>query len=334
MRYDIDLVAGDKGLILPRYKGSTFRGGFGSTFRRLVCSAADQTDCKACTARESCPYALVFESAPPPGSEVLRNLESIPRPFVLEPPLEEKTDYAPGELLTFTLILFGKAAMLLPYFIVTLDEFGRRGIGVGRRSFMVDRIIAVNPLSGQRAIVYSQADRVVRPRELNVTARDVWSCTERELHGSGGATKIRITYLTPTRIHYEGQPTRSPEFHTVIRSLLRRISSLCYFYQGFSYEADFPAIIRRATEVRLVEDETRWFNWERYSSRQDKKVPLGGFTGDATYTGPVGEFLPLLRLGELIHVGKGTVFGQGKFVVKKSTRYCGDPDCRYLAKKF
>jgi CRISPR/Cas system endoribonuclease Cas6 (RAMP superfamily) len=41
--------------------------------------------------------------------------------------------------------------------------------------------------------------------------------------------------------------------------------------------------------------------------------PRGGFVGDATFEGDLAEFLPALRLGELVHVGKGTTFGLGKY---------------------
>lgn len=314
-RYDIRLVAGPRGLVLPPYKGSTFRGGFAGTFRRLVCSTG-QRECRPCPLKAECPYALVFESGPPPGAEALRNYENIPRPFVLEPPLEEKTGYAPGEPVVFSLILFGRAVSLLPYFIVTLDEFSRRGIGAGRRPFTLDRIAAVNPLTCEGAVIYEGTERLVRPKDLGVTAKDIWRHALGEIAGNGPQA-ARISLLTPTRITYDGKPARTPEFHSIIRSLLRRISSLCYFHHGFAYEADFPAIIERSVQVALVENRTRWFNWERYSSRQEKKVPLGGLVGEAVYRGPLAEFWPLLRLAELLHLGKGTVFGQGKLTVEK-----------------
>jgi hypothetical protein len=60
--------------------------------------------------------------------------------------------------------------------------------------------------------------------------------------------------------------------------------------------------------VKFVKDNLRWVDWERYSSRQDTKINLGGLlVGEATYEGDLAEFMPLIRLGELIHVGKGTV---------------------------
>lgn len=317
IRYDIQLTAGPQGLALPPYKGSTFRGGFAGTFQRLVCSTGKR-ECRPCQLKAECPYALVFESEPPEGAQALRNYADVPRPFVLEPPLEEQTEYAPGEPVIFSLVLFGRAANLLPYFIVTLDEFGRRGIGRGRRPFTLDRITAVNPLTGEAAVIYDQADRVVRPKDLSITAREIWLWAAGEISQSDGAhAAIRIKFLTPTRITYEGKPARTPEFHTIVRNLFRRISSLCYFHHGFAYEADFPAIIHDATRIELVADRTSWFEWERYSSRQDKKVPLGGIIGEAAYSGPVAAFQPLLRLGEFLHVGKGTVFGQGKFLVER-----------------
>ena len=317
VRYDIWLTAGPSGLLLPPYKGSTFRGGFAGTFQRLVCSTGTR-QCRSCPLKAGCPYALVFESEPPEGSEALRNYESIPRPFILEPPLEEKTEYAPGEPLVFSLVLIGRAAGLLPYFIVTLDEFARRGIGRGRRPFTVGRITAVNPLTGDSAVIYEHTDRVVRPRDLSVTAKDVWAVADEEATAGNGFSALKIRFLTPTRLTFEGRPVQVPEFHTIVRNLLRRISSLCYFHQGFAYEADFQTVIREAARVELVEDRTRWFDWERYSSRQTRKVPLGGFVGEAEYRGPSGIFWPLLRLGELVHAGKGAVFGQGKFIVEKT----------------
>ncbi len=40
---------------------------------------------------------------------------------------------------------------------------------------------------------------------------------------------------------------------------------------------------------------------------------LGGWIGEITYKGDFQKYLPLLRLGEHIHVGKATVFGLGKY---------------------
>lgn len=57
----------------------------------------------------------------------------------------------------------------------------------------------------------------------------------------------------------------------------------------------------------------QWHDWERYSSRQRATMTLGGLAGTITYEGPIGRSLPLLRLGEVTHAGKGTSFGLGQY---------------------
>lgn len=312
--YEVTLAAGEKGLLLPPYKGSTLRGSFARVFQRLVCVKHGGSGCGDCLVRESCPYHLVFETSPPSQARFLRNYATIPRPFILDPPPEQKTDYAPGETLVFQLTLVGKARNLLPYFIVTLEELGRLGMGKGRRPFAVREIAARGP-DGAKKTVYRGKEGVVRPAELPVSAEEIWRA------GQAAADrppreKVALVFHTPTRLTFQGNFAPRPEFHILIRNLLRRVSSLCYFYHGQEWNADFPGIIRRAEEVRLREDRTRWLDWERYSSRQDAKMKLGGFVGEAVYTGPVDDFWPLLKLGELVHVGKGGVFGLGKFAVR------------------
>ncbi|MBI5601970.1 MAG: hypothetical protein HY879_01300, partial [Deltaproteobacteria bacterium] len=40
-------------LVLPAYKGSTLRGGFGHAFKRVVCALRNQ-DCPDCLLKEKC----------------------------------------------------------------------------------------------------------------------------------------------------------------------------------------------------------------------------------------------------------------------------------------
>lgn len=408
--YEVTIEAGERGLSLPAYKGSTLRGGFGSAFRRISCSLRD-ADCRACLLGANCPYAYIFETAPPPGAEVLRNFESVPRPFVLEPPLETKREYAPGEKLAFNLVLIGKAISFLPYFIVAFRELGEMGIGRQRKKFRLAEIRAVNPESGKSEAVYHAGDRLVRNVDLSLqydagylekgnlqkeslqegalpkgglyptvvnqvsgkkgtilnkdlkeshsnstnTCEDDGALqpvdTERgkehrpqdRFHApevgcgeqgillpsgyapragkeSGAGTNTRrvsLEYRTMTRIKFEQNFARRLEFHILIRSLLRRLSSLAYFHHGWELDLDFTGLIEHAAAVRLIKDSTRWVDWERYSSRQDSKMNLGGVMGRAVYKGDLDKFIPILRLGELVHVGKGAVFGMGKYRMEK-----------------
>ena len=126
---------------------------------------------------------------------------------------------------------------------------------------------------------------------------------------------ITIHYLTPTRITYEGQLHTAPEFHVIIRNLLRRLSNLAYFHCGGEFTLDFKGIIEKSKEIETRDGDVHWHDWERYSARQDTRMKMGGFIGKVEYRGQLAEFLPLLRLGERLHVGKGTGFGLGRYEI-------------------
>ena len=118
-------------LNLPAYKGSTLRGGFGHAFKKVVC-VTRQKACDSCLLKEKCVYSYVFETPPPPDTSKMRKYPFAPHPFIIIPPLEEKRTYREGENLCFELTLVGRSIDYLPYFIYTLDELGRIGIGKGK----------------------------------------------------------------------------------------------------------------------------------------------------------------------------------------------------------
>src|SRR5438132_12334523 len=79
--YRVTFTAAQR-LDLPEYLGSTLRGAFGRAFRALACPSRIGEQCPI---PSQCPYHLVFELSPPPGSDALRTHEEIPRPFVIKP---------------------------------------------------------------------------------------------------------------------------------------------------------------------------------------------------------------------------------------------------------
>jgi len=308
-KYHFTLEAVER-LGLPRYKGSTLRGGFGAVFKRTVCFQKQVKSCADCLLKANCPYAYIFETAPPPDAEVLRTYSDVPLPFVVEPPLDTRTVYEPGETLDFGLVLVGRASNYLPYFIVVFRELGKVGLGRGRGKYRLREVAAVQPLDGAEETIYSAADEMVCDRDLSVGYAEV-EAQAREL--SDG--KVTVNFLTPTRMKHEGRFVDRPEFHVLVRNILRRVSSLYYFHCGERWETDYRGIIEAARGVRLAQAGTGWVDWERYSRRQQQRMNLGGLVGQATYEGELGPFLPLLVLGELVHVGKGTVFGNGWYEV-------------------
>jgi CRISPR/Cas system endoribonuclease Cas6 (RAMP superfamily) len=127
----------------------------------------------------------------------------------------------------------------------------------------------------------------------------------------GGA--LTIEFLTQTRLKHEGRFIRRPEFQVVFRRLLGRLSSLSRFHCGAPLDVDFRSLIEQAATIRLVRDDTKWTQWQRYSSRRDRRMEWEGIVGRATYEGDFASFWKFLCFGGFTHVGHGATFGLGKY---------------------
>ncbi len=290
-----------------QFAGSTLRGAFGSVFRRLVCITRAPT-CDGCLFRQQCAYGYVFETAPPPGAERLRRYESIPRPYVLDTPSGEQLTFAEGELLSFGLTLVGRANDYFPYFVYAFQKLEESGLGAGRHEgkgqFRLTEVTAERG-DGSLTRVYSAQEGLDTLRLPVVRGGDI-------LARAKPATRIRVRFLTPTRLRFEGKLTDEIEFHHLVRALLHRLSSLLYFHCGVEPEADFTALTAQAEAVRSLTRDLRWEEQSRYSRRQRSLLKVGGFTGEMLFEGDLEPFMPLLLAGEYVHIGKGTVMGLGK----------------------
>ncbi len=288
-------------LALPAYLGSTLRGAFGHVFRTLCCPSRPG---EPCPVPATCPYHLVFETAPPPDATALRTHEEIPRPFVIGPPPAAAREYPAGSEVVFDLTLVGRARELFPHFVVTFREVDR--IGRGRRAVRLRRIDGVHPLRNVTEPAYRAEDNLVRAVAGELTLDD---CATVPCPAAG----VRVRFLTQTRLKHEDGLVRRPEFHVLVRRLLGRLSSLARFHCGGPLDVDFLDLIERARSVPLIRDETRWIAWTRYSARQERRMEWAGLVGTATYAGDLAPFWPYLVFGQWVHVGKGATFGLGAY---------------------
>lgn len=309
-KYRFSLEAVDT-LRLPVYKGGTLRGGFGQVFKRTLCYQPQVRECTGCLLRGHCAYAYIFETAPSEDAEVLRNLSDVPLPFVIEPPLDRRTSYTPGQMLDFGLVLVGRAIEYLPYFIVVFRELGREGIGRGRRKYALGQVTALHPTNGERVVIYDGQDLMPPAQEMTLTYEQLAERAE-----SLPEDEIAVHFLTPTRLKHKGEYVEKPEFHILLRAVMRRVSSLYYFHCGERWDTDYRGTIEVAKAVEVAQAGTGWVDWERYSRRQGWRMNLGGFVGEMRYSGNLRPFLPILALGEWVHVGKACVFGNGQYVIQ------------------
>lgn len=284
---------------LPHYAGSTWRGAFGHALKRTVCVVRD-TPCVDCMLYRSCAYPYLFETPPAPDSAKMSRYTAAPHPFVIAiDPAQTGTGYSLG------LNLFGKGRNYLPYLIHAFDKAGAWGLGKQKQAFHLE-CVRQNPMSGTDSdwpSVYAPGQALapldtVLPEPAAIPAR------------------ITVELATPLRLRREDRHVtpRDFRFSDLFGSLLRRISLLTYFHTDTPLETDFAGLTRRAREVELLEADLSWWDWTRYSSRQETEMQMGGLLGRFVLEGgQLAEFWPYLWLGQWTHAGKAATMGLGRY---------------------
>jgi len=299
-------------LWLPAYKGSAFRGGFGNVFKKVCCVQSRSQYCNDCQLNTACAYAYIFETPQTQTNQTPIQSTNLPHPFVIVPPLTTRQKIEAGEKLSFQLTLIGRGLEFLPYFVYAFDELGRTGVGRERGQYVLEQV--TDTMTRQE--IYHCASQTLTS---DFKVIEFW-----DLCDSGNnraANGISVKFLTPTRILFHNQLVDELSFELLLRNLLRRASLLAKLHCNQNWELDYKQILNfAAAQVHLSQGKLSWQDWERYSRRQQQRHQLGGFIGTVEYKGDIAPFLPLIRLGQFIHLGKNTSFGMGKYVIDGWTK--------------
>ncbi len=69
-----------------------------------------------------------------------------------------------------------------------------------------------------------------------------------------------------------------------MKTLLRRISLLKKNYcQNGEMKLNYDDLIQKADRIKIISSYLKWYDWERFSTRQKTAMKLGGFVGEITY---------------------------------------------------
>jgi len=293
--------------ILPANKGSTLRGAFGHAFKNTVCAIRNMT-CDKCLLVQKCIYIKVFEPALVKNclSDV-KQMNSPPSPFILEPPLETKTTFSKDDSFEFNLLLFGDINYNFPYFLYAVDQMGKNGVGKridgNRGQFRLKYV------KFQNDILYSSKTQLCNSiKDIDHLTLDfpITNYVDEKY-------RLKIEIVTPLRYKIDNKVSSELTFENLIRIMLRRISFLLSYYGSENPKLDYSGIIKKSKQVNILENNFQWLNWRRYSSRQDRKMKFGGLVGSVIYEGSIREFLPYVNFCSKVHIGKQTSFGMGKF---------------------
>lgn len=303
-----------EGADLGPWAANRLRGAVGMSLRHISCTTGART-CAGCPLRTACAYGYCFETQTADEGRFHASGQDAPRPYVLRAG-EVSED---GRRFRFQLVLIGRAARMFPYFALAVKDWEQPGRGPGRQGARLDIARAMHPFDGRDQVIYeAPGPELVLPD---------WQGTLEGLARAADALpgdRLAVEFLTPTRLRFRGEPVRShPPFHALVSALLRRLETLrdCH---------DLPAVVDDARGLIALSDAVELVAWEgrreqrgRHSRRRGQTMQWEGFVGQAVYRGDLRPFLPALKLGELVHVGKGTVFGLGRMALAGAPRMGG-----------
>jgi len=266
----------------------------GHALKKTVCVVRNQP-CQQCLLKNACAYSIVFETPPPSNAEKMRKYNAAPHPFVIHFPLSansSETDYQ------FDVILFGNGQRYLPYLVHALKTAGHQGIGGHKQVFNLIKVDDINQ--------YGKATVLYEHEQLNPQH------PAEAIELPALPQHLKFSFHTPLRLTQENKNISTDDFNFGIffNTLLRRQSMISYFHTDSPLEIDFAALTTKARTVEFSALQLDWFDWTRYSSRQETEISMGGLVGTVELAGhDLAEFWPYLWLGQWTHVGKGTSMG-------------------------
>lgn len=271
--------------------------------RRVCCPYVDG-NCQQCLVGWRCVYGYLFESLRPPHATVMRKYRNVPHPFVFHIADTGPAEVAPGQRLTIGLTLIGRAVAFFPYMLIAMMRLGELGIGRDRLRF---KVCKVEDFTGCAVYVDGQKRAVSLPPSQRVDTPVA----------SGGCGEVALHFVTPLRIRSEGQVLRRFDFCALASAMLRRLELLIRLHDPDGiFDLDVQGVLAAAEAAEVVEADLWWQDLKRWSRRQQREMPLGGLRGSLRLRTDMGVFGGLLRLAEIVHVGRGTAFGLGQIRIE------------------
>lgn len=229
---------------LPPYKGAMLRGGFGYAFQRASCPQPCWGRSDRCAASALCPYRWIFETPHPPGVAHLHDLQDVPRPFVIEPPLDHKRQYAAGDALEFGLTLIGRAIDHLPYFLFSFEQLGRMGLGRAQTRARLERVEALRLWQPTGVVVYQDGRVTAEAAQVqDAGAAYLYGPATISARAAALSPALRLRLPTPLRIKTGGALLRELDLAALVQAACWRLNALATFHGSGPWAVDHRALL-------------------------------------------------------------------------------------------
>ena len=290
--------------ILPKYKVSALRGGMGQVLLMMYC--AFDENCDICTFLSECTVRRIMYP------------EMTVRPFFMtkqgkdnEGYIIECEDYREsfevGDVFNFNLLLFGRTIVYFPQFLQAFCCLGDIGLGTENILF---RVSSVTNTDGE--LLYDGFENILYKEHYQT--RIVSDYVNNRLTQFETQKPKKIVFHSPLSLKYQTvfQTHFNPD--AIMAATERRIFILNCF-EGTN-KAKQKCRFSVSGHIPLLEDEQVFTEKiRRYSEAQSSSMVLTGIKGFCRIT-EIDEYaLKVLLAGELMHIGKNTTFGFGRYTL-------------------
>jgi hypothetical protein len=275
------------------------RAEFAEVFRRVT--GCDRASCLKCLQTTDCPYQQIFSQAMHSDPSAIKRFQKPPLPFVFDLPLLPPAPNR-GSRCEIGITLVGLAVNHVVHF---LDAVGFMFGNQESRWTEIANVVKIESVDylGNRAIISQNGGKAALDRFF------VLSMDGLEKSAFLSTDKVHLTFATPLRIIKDGRPLRELSFSAIAMSIIRRMSSIAFYYCFTDLDLDYKGLSRQSQEIGISSNEFRWAEWDK---------GMSGIIGGGTFTGRMVEFHPFLLFGEYSHAGKGAAYGFGRYRLEKA----------------
>jgi len=284
---------------LPNWKGNLIRGVLGLHLKKLYCLDGSK-DCHNCSLLFKCPYGYLFRTKS--KGIVLRKLDHYTKPYVIKPPLESKTDYLPGDVLRFSLVLFGDSMEYEWHIFNAVNSMCRQGLGERscRGELRLRRVFVENPFKNEKEFMFEDGElydpkTFIRDRDFKLDVGRIF----------------KIKFLTPFRLLKNNSLIAEPSFRDLITFMLRKYSSIRYQYLKVDVDVNVDEVLRIAENVATISSDLSRRTFI-YKGNEETFI-----YGEITYSGKLKSSIrKILAFCQLSHIGKRASYGHGWYTIE------------------
>lgn len=233
-----------------------------------------------------------------------------PHPLTIDCPAANEWEFVPpGHTIRFQITLAGRLIFAWKTLLLAFANAATRGIG---------KAISLDGRRGRAELVSvyqvwragNMAPRPVHVAGMGFQVEDL----EIILPEPPPASMVQVQLASPLRLGRGGKLVGNREFSPadLFSAMARRTGGLMASETGRRAELDFVSLKRCWNDIKMYECNLEWSRQSRWSSNQQKKLPLDGITGSFIIDlRGKQELFDLLWLAQWLGVGKGTMMGLG-----------------------